>query len=68
MHKKCTNKNCQYDHDILKSIHNRKIIEARGLSFISTPTLNELTRASADPNRSVTNSLKGDMYFLVLII
>ncbi|CAF2541619.1 unnamed protein product [Rotaria sp. Silwood2] len=52
MHTKCTNKTCPYDHDILKSIHNRKIIDARGLSFIPTRILHELTRASADPHRS----------------
>ncbi|CAF0864818.1 unnamed protein product [Rotaria sordida] len=52
MHTKCTNKTCPYDHDILKSIHNRKIIDARGLSFIPARILHELTRASADPRRS----------------
>jgi hypothetical protein len=53
MHTKCTNKTCPNDHDILKSIHNRRIIDARGLNFIPAVTLQELTRASADPSRSV---------------
>jgi len=58
MHTKCTNKTCPYDHDILKSIHNRRVIDARGLSFIPTRILLELTRASADPNRSVKRNYR----------
>jgi hypothetical protein len=54
MHGKCTNKTCPYDHEVLKSVHNKKIINTRGLSFLSDNTLLELARASADPNRSVT--------------
>jgi hypothetical protein len=53
MHTKCTNKSCQYEHDVLQSAHNRKIIDARGLSFLPAHILHELIRASADPNRSV---------------
>ncbi|UJR34058.1 hypothetical protein I4U23_021469 [Adineta vaga] len=52
MYAKCTNKNCPYDHDILKSIHNKRILDARGLSFIPTSVLHDLVRASADPMRS----------------
>lgn len=55
MHPKCSNRNCPYDHDVLKSQHNQKIIDARGLSFIPERVLHELTRASANPNRSVTS-------------
>ncbi len=58
MHTKCTNKACPYDHDILKSIHNRRVIDARGLSFIPTRILLDLTRASADPNRSVKRNYR----------
>lgn len=53
MHTKCTNKTCPFDHDILKSTHNRRIINARDLSFIPTNILHEVIRASADPTRSV---------------
>lgn len=53
MHTKCTNKTCQLDHDILKSVHNRRIIDAHGLSYIPARILHEVIRASADPNRSV---------------
>ena len=53
MHTKCTNKTCQYDHDVLQSVHNRRIIDARGLSFIPKEVLHEVIRASADPTRSV---------------
>ncbi|CAF0988928.1 unnamed protein product [Rotaria sp. Silwood1] len=53
IHTKCTNKTCPYDHDVLKSVHNRKIIDARALSFIPTRILHEVTRASADPHRSL---------------
>ncbi|CAF1243270.1 unnamed protein product [Adineta steineri] len=52
MFTKCTNKTCPYDHDILQSSHNRKIIDARGLNFIPTITLYEIIRASADPIRT----------------
>ncbi|CAF0987271.1 unnamed protein product [Adineta steineri] len=52
MHGKCTNKNCPYDHEVLKSAHNKKLINTRGLSFLSDSILLELARASADPNRS----------------
>jgi hypothetical protein len=53
MHGKCTNKTCPYDHEVLKSAHNKKIINARGLTFLSDSILLEVARASADPNRSV---------------
>ena len=53
MHTKCTNLHCPYTHDILQSVHNRKIIDIRGLSFIPTRILNEVTRASANPIKSV---------------
>ncbi len=53
MHTKCTNKTCPFDHDILKSTHNRRIINARDLSFIPMHILHEVIRASADPTRSV---------------
>jgi hypothetical protein len=53
MHGKCTNKTCPYDHEVLKSVHNKKIINTRGLSFLSDNTLLELARVSADPTRSV---------------
>lgn len=53
MRAKCSNKNCPYDHDVLKSEHNQKIIDARGLSFIPERVLHEITRASANPTRSV---------------
>ncbi|CAM4756046.1 unnamed protein product [Rotaria magnacalcarata] len=52
MHPKCTNKTCPYEHEVLKSIHNRKIIDVHGLSFMPASILHELTRASADPLRS----------------
>ncbi|CAF3260053.1 unnamed protein product [Rotaria socialis] len=52
MHPKCTNKTCPYDHEVLKSIHNRKIIDVHGLAFMPASILHELTRASADPLRS----------------
>ena len=57
MHKKCTNKNCPFDHDILSSARNRAIIKARGVNFLPASTLHELARASADPNRSVKKNL-----------
>ncbi len=57
MHGKCTNKTCPYDHEVLKSVHNKKIINNRGLAFLSDNTLLELARASADPNRSVTKKM-----------
>lgn len=57
MHTKCTNKTCPFDHDVLKSAHNRKIIDARGLSFIPAQILHEVIRASADPSRSVNIKL-----------
>jgi hypothetical protein len=53
MHGKCTNKVCPYDHEVLKSAHNQRLINTRGLSFMSNNILLELARASADPNRSV---------------
>ena len=53
MHGKCTNPICPYDHDVLKSVHNKKIINTRGLTFLSEGILLELARTSADPSRSV---------------
>lgn len=53
MHGKCTNPNCPYEHDVLKSAHNKRIINARGLTFLSDGILLELARVSADPSRSV---------------
>lgn len=64
MHTKCTNKNCPYDHDILKSVHNRRIIEIRGLTWISGPLLHDLTRASADPDRSVKIDFSNKLIFV----
>ncbi|CAF1582774.1 unnamed protein product [Adineta ricciae] len=52
MYAKCTNKTCPYDHDIFKSVHNQRILDARGLSSIPAVVLHELVRASADPMRS----------------
>lgn len=52
MHKKCTNKNCQFEHDVLSSLHNRRIIDSRQLPPIPAVTLLEIVRASADPARS----------------
>jgi hypothetical protein len=53
MYTKCTNKTCPNEHDILKSTHNKRIINARDLSFIPTGMLQAVIRASADPSRSV---------------
>ncbi|UJR13310.1 hypothetical protein I4U23_000328 [Adineta vaga] len=52
MHGKCTNKTCPYDHEVLKSNHNKKLINTRGLNFLSDNLLLNLARASADPDRS----------------
>jgi len=53
MHKRCTNKNCQFDHDVVGSLHNRRIIDSRRLAFIPGIILQDIVRASADPTRSV---------------
>jgi hypothetical protein len=53
MHGKCTNKTCPYEHEVLKSVHNKTIINTRGLAFLPDNILLELARTSADPNRSV---------------
>lgn len=70
MHGKCTNKTCPYDHDVLKSVHNKKIINTRGLSFLSDNILLEIARASADPDRSVKKniSFKILFYFINLVL
>ena len=57
MHPKCTNKTCPYDHEVMKSIHNRKIIDAHGLTFMPSSVLHELTRPSADTLRSVPKKI-----------
>ena len=66
MHGKCTNRTCPYDHEVLKSAHNKKIINTRGLAFLSDNTLLDLARASADPNRSVNKNfqLKSNFSFI----
>ena len=63
MHGKCTNKICPYDHEVLKSAHNKKIINTRGLSFLSDSALLGLARVSADPNRSVRQKMYENLYF-----
>ena len=50
----CTNKSCPNEHDVMKSGHNRSIIDARDLLFLSGATLTEVIRASANPTRSVS--------------
>jgi hypothetical protein len=71
MHGKCTNKTCPYDHEVLKSTHNKKIINIRGLAFLEENVLLELARTSADPNRSVREEKKRleflSVFFLFLI-
>ncbi|CAF1475359.1 unnamed protein product [Adineta ricciae] len=52
MHGKCTNKTCPYDHEVLKSNHNKTIINTRGLTFLTDKLLLDLARLSADPSRS----------------
>ena len=59
---RCTNKICPYDHEVLKSDHNKKLINARGLGFLSENMLLELARVSADPDRSVINSKDKKIY------
>lgn len=58
MHGKCTNRTCPFDHDVLKSAHNKQIIQTRGLTFLPDDLLLELARASADPLRSVRQRRK----------
>lgn len=66
MHAKCSNKNCQFDHDVLQSVHNRKIIDGRDLSWIPVQVLHGITRASANPSRSVI--LKNDFFRESIVI
>ena len=67
MHGKCTNRNCPFDHDVLKSAHNKKIIKTRGLTFLSDDLLLELARTSADPQRSVRQKTSPSENFIFLI-
>lgn len=67
MHGKCTNQACPYDHDVLKSAHNKKIINSRGLTFLSEGILLELARTSADPSRSVREQ-NGDIRIEVVCL
>lgn len=54
----CTNKSCLNEHDVMKSGHNRSIIDARDLLFLSGATLTEIIRASANPTRSVSDKAR----------
>ncbi|CAF0893126.1 unnamed protein product, partial [Didymodactylos carnosus] len=62
-YERCTNKSCQFEHDIQKSEHNQAIVAKRGLMQFPANMLKEIVRASNNPERSLRLSIHFRLHY-----